>query len=496
MAPFALAISGAVLPLRARAEHPPTAFVFTNRVANTSLRMPQSGPTSVADFPQTLADTGAFADLVTLTPQPGIIPFELNVPLWSDGAHKTRWFSLPGTNRLVFSRDGVWTAPIGTVWIKHFDLELTNGVAESARRLETRFLVRTGDGVYGVTYRWGSSLTNALLVDAEGLNEDFEIHDGDAVRKQTWHYPARSECLTCHHPAAGYALGFYAAQFNRDVRCPDGPQNQIHRLSDLGYFETKVSGIHTLPALAHPTNIAVSLEHRVRSYLAANCLHCHQPDAFCPTPWNAVPTHSLTDTRMIDGALWDNLGDSANRVITPGDLDRSVLFQRVATRGALQMPPLCTSVVDTQGVALLAAWITNDLPRRQSFGDWQQAHFEPARAAEAAPEADTDGDGASNYLEYLTGTDPQNGGDAWRISIHAAHGGTQIGLPQIANRGFEVQWTTNLADRHSWQPLDVPGNRPFFSAVDREFVVVDAVFNSLPWSAPPRRFYRVRVFEP
>jgi len=166
MAMFALAIAGGVLPPGARAGHPPTAFMFADRVANTSLRMPQSGPASVTDFPQTLADTGAFVSLATLTPQPGIIPFELNVPLWSDGAHKTRWFSLPGTNRIVFSRDGGGVAPIGTVWIKHFDLELTNGVAESARRLETRFLVRTEDGVYGVTYRWGGSLTNAMLVDA------------------------------------------------------------------------------------------------------------------------------------------------------------------------------------------------------------------------------------------------------------------------------------------------------------------------------------------
>lgn len=496
MPTVALAIASAVLPPGARAEHPPTAFMFTNRVANTSLRMPPSGPTTVTDFPQTLADTGAFADLVTLTPQPGIIPFELNVPLWSDGAHKTRWFSLPGTNRIVFSRDGVWIAPIGTVWIKHFDLELTNGVAESARRLETRFLVRTGDGVYGVTYRWGGSLTNAMLVDAEGLNEDFKIHEGSTIREQTWHYPSRAECLACHSPAAGYALGFNTAQFNREVRCPDGPQNQIRRLSDLGYFETKVSGIHTLSALAHPTNIVVSLEHRVRSYLAANCVHCHQSDAVCPTPWNAVFTNSLADTRMINGALWDSLGDSENRVIKPGDPDHSVLLKRISTRGALQMPPLCTSVVDTQGVALLAAWITNDLPRRQSFGDWQLAHFGPTGTAEAAPEADPDRDGACNHLEYLTGTNPQNGDDAWRISIRAAQGGTQIWFPQIANRGFEVQWTANLADRGAWQPLDVPSNRPFFSAEDREFFVVDAVFNSLPWSAPPRRFYRVRVFEP
>ena len=492
---LALAIVSAGLLPVAWADHPPTAFEFTNRVANASLRLPRSGPDSTPDFPQTLADTGAFSDLATLTPQPGITPFEVNLPLWSDGAHKTRWFYLPGTNRIVFSRDGVWLAPIGTVWIKHFDLELTHGDPDSARRLETRFLVRTEDGVYGVTYRWGGSLTNATLVNAEGMDENFEVQEGGMIRRQTWHYPSRSECLTCHNRVAGYALGFNSAQLNRDVPCPGGPQNQIRHLSDLGYFNTNLSGIHTLRALATPTNTEVSLEYRVRSYLAANCVHCHQPEAVCPTPWNAVFTNSLAETRMINGALWNNLGDSENRVIKPGDPDHSVLLQRMATRGTLQMPALGTMIVDTQAVALFAAWITNALPHRQSFGDWQREHFEASGAGEAAPEADPDGDGACNYLEYLSGTDPWNSGEAWRISTRKVSGGMQISFPQIANRGFELQWTPNLTERDSWRPLDVPGNRPFFSAVDRESVVVDPVFNP-PHGSPAQRFYRVRVFEP
>jgi serine/threonine protein kinase/WD40 repeat protein len=141
---------------------------------------------------------------------------------------------------------------------------------------------------------------------------------------------------------------------------------------------------------------------------AANCVHCHQPEAFCPTPWNGVLTNSLADTHLINGALWVNLGNSEHRVIKPGDLDHSVLLKRIDTRDALQMPPLCTTVVDAQGVGLFAAWITNDLPHRQTFAEWQAAHWGPTSTAEAAPEADPDGDGACNDLEYLTRTDPQN----------------------------------------------------------------------------------------
>src|SRR5262245_7248417 len=90
------------------------------RVPNVSLRMPPAPPEPGVAFPQTLAETGAFADLTQLQPEPGIIPFEINVPLWADGAHKARWFSLPDTNLTVgFSRGGFWTFPAGSIWIKH-----------------------------------------------------------------------------------------------------------------------------------------------------------------------------------------------------------------------------------------------------------------------------------------------------------------------------------------------------------------------------------------
>jgi hypothetical protein len=154
-------------------------------------------------LPPTLADTGAFTDLTTLTPSAGIVPYDLNVPFWSDNAIKSRWFSVPNTNlTLGFNATGNWSFPTGTVWIKHFELELTNGLAASRQRLETRFIVRNPNGIYGITYRWDSA-TNATLVPEVGTNDTLVINDGGTVRTQVWHYPARSECLVCHVAAGG-----------------------------------------------------------------------------------------------------------------------------------------------------------------------------------------------------------------------------------------------------------------------------------------------------
>ena len=186
-------------------------------VDSTIDRIMPTTPTG-QQFPTNLALTGAFADLATLTPNPGIVPYDINLPFWSDNALKTRWFSVPNTNlTIAFAREGNWSFPNGAVWIKHFDLELTNGVPQSRRRLETRFIVKHSDGVYGITYRWDDSLTNATLVSEQGLDEPFVIDEGGGIlRTQVWHYPSQAECLQCHTAAGGLALGFNAAQLNRE----------------------------------------------------------------------------------------------------------------------------------------------------------------------------------------------------------------------------------------------------------------------------------------
>jgi mono/diheme cytochrome c family protein len=284
------------------------------------------------------------------------------VPFWSDNAFKTRWFSVPKTNlTIAFSPTGNWSFPTGTVWIKHFELELTNGVASSRKRLETRLLVRNSDGVYGATYRWGNSQTNATLVPEEGLEEAFTIHDGGTVRTQRWHYPSRSQCLQCHTPVGGFALGFNTAQLNRDYNYSGHDTNQIYALSDAGYFQTRVNDISSLVPLAHATNTLYSIEHRARSSLHANCAQCHQPGGAGLGNWDARITTPLSNAGIIDGALVNNWGNPQNRVLKPGSLTNSMIHLRPSTLGSGRMPPLGSTVLDTQSIALLSSWITNML---------------------------------------------------------------------------------------------------------------------------------------
>src|SRR5262249_33522158 len=63
-------------------------------------------------MPKLLSQTGAFKDVRTLTPSESLIPYDLNVSFWSDGASKLRWIAVPNENGLAqkisFSPTGEW----------------------------------------------------------------------------------------------------------------------------------------------------------------------------------------------------------------------------------------------------------------------------------------------------------------------------------------------------------------------------------------------------
>ncbi len=98
-------------------------------------------------FPATLSGTGIFSDVATLTPNPGVVPYAVNLPFWSDHGVKQRWFAMrDDADVITYSRDGAWQFPDGMVWAKHFDLELERGNPASRKRIETRVLVRNQIG--------------------------------------------------------------------------------------------------------------------------------------------------------------------------------------------------------------------------------------------------------------------------------------------------------------------------------------------------------------
>lgn len=322
-----------------------------------------------APLPATLSATGAFSSLASLTPEPGLVEYEPNVSFWSDHARKRRWFALTDTaSTFGFDANRNWSLPAGAVWVKHFELETTRGDPSTARRIETRFLVKTTSGVYGVSYRWNEAQTDATLVPEEGLDVDFSISDGGSTRTQTWHYPSRAQCLACHTPQGGYALSFNTRQLNRVHAFAGGAANQITALSDAGYLASAAPAPATLPRLTPEDDVSASVQARARSYLDANCSNCHRPGGSALGTWDARSTTPLSLARIVDGPLTNNGGDPANRVIVPGDSEHSRLLHRMeASHGATRMPPLASNERHAGGEQLIRDWIADlAVPRPES----------------------------------------------------------------------------------------------------------------------------------
>jgi len=315
-------------------------------------------------FPALLSQTGAFKDTRNLTPGESLIPYDLNISFWSDGAAKSRWISVPNDAagrgaKIGFQPTGEWTFPNGTVFVKHFELAVDDTRPDVKRRLETRLLVRDATGgVYGVTYKWRADNSDADLLETN-LSEDIVIKTATGTRTQTWYYPSRQDCLTCHTARAGGVLGVKTRQLNRDLAYPGGvTDNELRAWNHLGLFEPALNeaDISNYTKLARADDSTRSLEDRTRSYLDANCAHCHRPggtvayfDARYDTP--------LAQQNLIAGQVLINQGIDNPHTIAPNDIWRSILFMRVNTVEAIKMPPLAHQVLDQQAVALLRQWI-------------------------------------------------------------------------------------------------------------------------------------------
>ena len=445
-----------------------------------------SGAVGGDNFPATLSATGLFADLTDLAPAPGVTPYDPNLRFWSDHANKRRWFVLPdATNRMTWAREEPWTFPNGMIWVKHFDLEMTRGNPATSRRIETRLLVKNATGSYGVSYRWNDAQTEATLVADAGENIPLNVIEGGVPRVQNYRIPSRAECLTCHTPQAGHALSFDTRQLNRDATMNGFTGNQLALLRDAGYFSNAPDSPNLLPRHLRPDETNFPLEARVRSYLAVNCAHCHRAGGTAPTAWDARASLTLEQTGLVHGPAVNNGGNAANRLVVPGDTARSIVLSRVAVaNGFTRMPQLGSNELDQEAITLLTQWITQSLPARQTYAEWRLARFGSASSPAGAPEADPDGDRATNREEFLAGTDPLNPASFPTTTLAVGAASVTLGMNLPANRWFQVETSTNLLN---WSLWDVPGNH----ALPAPGVPVNLTAPA-PWR---QQFFRFRLGE-
>jgi len=340
---------------------------FGSTGANRIYKLAKSLVT-IPDPPALLSQVGAFSNLNTLAPAQGVLPYMANSSLWSDNADKFRWLAVPndGTNNsaselITFSPTNEWLFPTGTVFVKHFELPVDDANPSVHQRLETRFLVMDQNGgSYGVTYKWRADNSDADLL-TNGTTATYVITNVDTtMRTQTWAFPSRSDCLTCHNANAKSVLGLKTHQLNGDMFYPQTgvTDNQLRALGHIGAFTAPFSeaSITNYPKSYAVTNSTVSLATRSRSYIDANCAHCHRPGGVRAN-FDARYTTPLEEQGIIYGALDSYINGPEDRVIKPGDVLHSLMHNRPNRVGALQMPPLAKNVVDQPAMNTISNWV-------------------------------------------------------------------------------------------------------------------------------------------
>jgi hypothetical protein len=333
---------------------PELPFGLSPRQGESSCKLPDDEHPS---FPRTLSATGCYADVAKRLPAAGAFPFDLNSPLWSDGAIKRRFVFPPGGKSLGYTGEGAWDVPPGTIFMKEFLFEREPGNRASAFPMETRLLIkRCEEGEcllpwQGYSFKWNTDGTEAALLE-NAVDEEF--HDwpvADGMHRHT--YPARAQCTHCHLLAAGGTLGFQTAQLNRNFNYGGVVDNQLRALHHAGVVgAVEPRAFADAPRLPNPADVSFSLEARVRTYLHGNCAGCHRPGGSWPVVDYRYQV-SLADSQMC-------------QLLTPGNAETSKLYLKDRARSSSDlpgwvtgapMPPFASLIPDQRQLSITKSWI-------------------------------------------------------------------------------------------------------------------------------------------
>jgi uncharacterized repeat protein (TIGR03806 family) len=307
-----------------------------------------------------LSSWNLFDDIATQKPAAGVIPYDLNTPLFSDYATKDRFIRLPVGQQAHWGADGTIELPVGTELVKTFSyLHDRRDPSKGRDLIETRVLVRGAMGWHGSSYLYGDSTDDAELAIAGAIVPTMWTHDDGSQRTNDYVVPNQNQCKNCHAE-------------HDSVITPLGPKmrhvqpERLQALIDIGAL------VDAPPADQWPTPIVSldyaghaptgTLDQRAREWLDTNCSHCHNPGGAARTSglflnWDET---DMAKVGLCKAPVATGRG-SGNLLydIVPGQPDASIIVYRISsTEPEIRMPELGRNLVHEEGVALIREWIT------------------------------------------------------------------------------------------------------------------------------------------
>ena len=338
---------------------------------------PAHPPQHLSDLSLLVPSPGA------VTPKAGVIPYDLNTPLFSDYAQKTRLVYVPPGSSAAYDAVASLDLPVGTIVAKTFALAPDQRSPATGRKLvETRLLVHTADGWKGYPYVWNDAETEATYTPGGRKTQMPMVTPSGTSVTADYLVPSQSQCSQCHedhNPGdAGslpmHLLGPTARNLNRDYDYATGTQNQLDAWTAAGILTGAPPSADAPKLVAAHDPASGTVEERARAWLEVNCAFCHSTTGLAYTSGLHLGT-AVTDPYELGickppVAAGPGTGGRLHDIV-PGSPDDSILVYRVEARwddpdlpnfDQAVMPPLGRTVRSEEGVALVRQWISDMTP--------------------------------------------------------------------------------------------------------------------------------------
>lgn len=318
------------------------------------------------DLCKRLSTYRLFDDVLAQDPVAGLVPYDLNTPLFSDYTDKLRWIWVPPGASMTWSDTDSFAMPVGTLIAKTFAYPVDRRDRDLGRRLlETRLLVHQEAGWKAASYVYDEAslaegVPEATIAKAGAHIDASWIDEAGAERTNRYAVPNINQCSQCHEETEDVLgpIGPKARHLNR--MNPGTSGNQLEGFIARGQLAgAPLPG--AWPSVPVYDDPEAPLDARARGWLDINCAHCHNPRGAARTSGLDL-TPGQTDLAKIGvckAPVAAGTGSGGRRFgIVPGQPDASILvFRLESTEPEIRMPELGRNLVHAEGVALIRAWI-------------------------------------------------------------------------------------------------------------------------------------------
>lgn len=307
-------------------------------------------------------------------PAPGVLPFQPSSALFTDYAHKKRFVWLPKGTKATYNSDNtVLDLPIGAALIKTFYYDNVQNVTPvgSTRIIETRVMIRKADGWIFANYVWNAEQSEATYDMAGSFTQVVWKDENNIVKSANYKIPADVQCMVCHKSqqvvngslqTVYIPIGIKPQNLNFNLNYGTVSKNQLEKWIEYGYLASGFS----LPSEQNTTvdysDASKPVSVRARSYVDANCAHCHQDNRHCDyRPMRFAFSQTADRANMgvcVDTEDMQDFPPELGKIVTPGNVDYSMLYYRInTTNEGYRMPLHGRTIIHTEGVALIREWI-------------------------------------------------------------------------------------------------------------------------------------------